>query len=445
MNHRILRAVPEQLPGRNPSFFLKGNLMSLLHHVQSLWKMLRPNPRKTAPARVGGLFCAPLTAAAGWWRDDPAEQLRNYQSWVYAAVNAIAQEIARQRPYLYLNTGQAEHEHLPLPHQHPLCRLLEHPNPWLTPWEMWYLTVVYLELTGNCFWYLAESTSDDRRLGVPAEVWIVPTPWVKVIPDAREFVKGYAIAAPGMPVQTFAPSEIIHLKYPNPLDPHYGLSPLQANALTVDANTELLKSRYQTFLAGPRPGVVLQTEQTLTDQTVQRLEDKLTEKFSGRANWHRPMILEQGLTASPWTLTPAEMDYLNSARMTRDEILAIFRVPPAITGIVENLGLGGQIWFGSRIMFCEGTIQPKLDLIGQALTRDLGCRYGPDVVITFPDCSPRVLEERRKDDEIDARLGLRTYNEIRRGRGLTPFTDPQFDQPLLPKLLTRSGRSIRRV
>ena len=24
------------------------------------------------------------------------------------------------------------------------------PNPWLTPWELWYLTVVYLELTGNC-------------------------------------------------------------------------------------------------------------------------------------------------------------------------------------------------------------------------------------------------------------------------------------------------------
>ena len=68
--------------------------------------------------------------------------------------------------------------------------------------------------------------------------------------------------------RSFTPAEIVHLKYPNPLNPHYGLSPLQANALTVDANTELLKSRYQTFLVGPRPGVVLQSDQTLTDQTV---------------------------------------------------------------------------------------------------------------------------------------------------------------------------------
>ncbi len=84
------------------------------------------------------------------------------------------------------------------------------------------------------------------------------------------------------------------------------------------------------------------------------------------------------------------------------------------------------------MMFCEGTIQPKLELIAQALTRDLASRYGPDVAISFPDCSPRVLADRRKDDEIDAKLGLRTYNEIRKSRGLQPIADPKFDSPILP-------------
>ena len=60
-----------------------------------------------------------------------------YQSWVYAAVNAIAQEVARQRPFLFVNTGQADHEQTPLPHTHPLARLLDYPNPWTTPWELW--------------------------------------------------------------------------------------------------------------------------------------------------------------------------------------------------------------------------------------------------------------------------------------------------------------------
>ena len=118
--------------------------------VSRLFKALRPAPPKAPPPRIASVF-APPYPAGGWWHDDPAEQLRNYRSWVYAAVNAIAQEAARHKPFLYLNTGQAEHEQSALPHTHPLCRLLDRPNPWLTPWELWYLTVVYLELTGNCF------------------------------------------------------------------------------------------------------------------------------------------------------------------------------------------------------------------------------------------------------------------------------------------------------
>lgn len=394
--------------------------MTLRTRFAAVLKALRPPPDSTVPPRVGAVFSPPgpgAYLASGWWRDDPAEQVRQYQSWVYAAVNAIAQEVARQKPFLFRATGQADHQQTPLAHDHPLCRLLARPNPWLTPWELWYLTVVYLELTGNCFWYVAPGGE-----GTPAELWVIPTPWVTVVPDAHSFVKHYEVRSGGPRSELFAPDEIVHVKYPNPADPHWGLSPLRANALAVDANVELLKSRHQTFQCGPRPGVMLQTDQTLTDQTVSRLEEKLSDKFAGRRNWHRPLVLEQGLKASPWTLTPAEMDFPNSSRLTRDEILAVFRVPPPVTGIVEASGLGGEIWSGARMMFCEGTVQPKLDLIAQVLTRDLGSRYGPDVAVEFPDCSPRVAAQRRADDEQDARLGLRTVNEIRQARGLPPLS-----------------------
>jgi hypothetical protein len=94
--------------------------------------------------------------------------------------------------------------------------------------------------------------------------------------------------------------------------------------------------------------------------------------------------------------------------------------------------VGADIWFGARVMFCEGTVQPKLELIGQCLTRDLARRFGPDLAVSFPECSPRNQDQRRKDDELDAMLGLRTYNEVRRARGLPPYADPRFDRPILP-------------
>ena len=166
---------------------------------------------------------------------------------------------------------------------------------------------------------------------------------------------------------------------------------------------------------------MLQSPQTLSDQTVKRLEEKLQSKFGGRENWQRPLVLEQGLTASPWTLTPAEMDFLNSSRMTRDEIFALFRVPPPVAGVMENTGLGTDIWLGARAVFCESTVQPKLDLIGQILTKDLGRRYGATMVVFFPDCSPRAVELQRKHDESDVALGIRTVNEVRQSRGLEPL------------------------
>ena len=190
---------------------------------------------------------------------------------------------------------------------------------------------------------------------------------------------------------------------------------------------------------------MLQTEQTLTDQTVTRLEEKLQAKFSGRDNWHRPLVLEQGLKASPWTLTPAEMDFLNSSRMTRDEILAVFRVPPPITGIVENMGLGADIWFGARVMFCEGTIQPKLDLIGQALTRDLGRRYGPDVAVELPGLfaaepgpTPQGRRTGREARPADFQRDPQEPRPATRSRTRASI------KPILPKALDRVGRASAR-
>jgi hypothetical protein len=51
---------------------------------------MRAMLKRPAESRMAEVFAAPsVSRPAGWWRDDQVEQLRNYQSWVYAAVNAI--------------------------------------------------------------------------------------------------------------------------------------------------------------------------------------------------------------------------------------------------------------------------------------------------------------------------------------------------------------------
>jgi hypothetical protein len=77
------------------------DLLCLLNHTR------RPRTGEPIPVepRCRGSCCPHEVARPAGGRDDQVEQLRNYQS-VYAAVNAIAQEIAMQRPTLYLNTAR---------------------------------------------------------------------------------------------------------------------------------------------------------------------------------------------------------------------------------------------------------------------------------------------------------------------------------------------------
>ena len=105
------------------------------------------------------------------------------------------------------------------------------------------------------------------------------------------------------------------------------------------------------------------------------------------------------------------------------------------------MGLGADIWFGARVMFCEGTVQPKLDLIGQALTRDLGRRLRAG---RGDRASPTARRATRtsaaSDDELDARTGLRTFNEIRRSRGLRPYADAAVRSSRFCRLSSSGGR-----
>ena len=161
------------------------------------------------------------------WAEDVEEQVRHYRHWVYAAVRAIASKVAGTELTLCARRADGVDEVTDL--AHPLVRLLEEVNPFETRHGLWERTVTFLELTGNAYWYVAEN-----RLGVPAEIWLIPSQMMRVVPDRQRFIKGYVCRVEGSEVG-FDRRDIIHLKYPNPRSLYYGRGPLQAAAASVDA------------------------------------------------------------------------------------------------------------------------------------------------------------------------------------------------------------------
>ena len=226
--------------------------MSVLHRLSSLFKHLRAASRRP---RTGSRRCSPRRSrrpAGGGATTRPSSSATTARGCTPPSTPSPRRSPGSGRSCT-ANTGQAEHDQsrCRTPTRLPTARPAE---PVADPVGAVVSHDRISRTHRQRFWYVAPQRSATRGSARRAKSGSSRRRGCGSSRTAREFVKAYQVAAPGVPAETFGPDEIIHLKYPNPLDPHYGLSPLQANALTVDANTELLKSALPDVPGRPAAG-----------------------------------------------------------------------------------------------------------------------------------------------------------------------------------------------
>lgn len=340
------------------------------------------------------------------WREDVQAQVRQYQQWVYVAVRAISARVAGTAIDFY-----DEKNNSPLPTEHPLRELFREVNPFDTTVTLWMKTMMFLELTGNAYWYLGGVAGGKQAGANPvSEIWIIPSQYMRVIPDDESYIGGYEYSCGGVR-ERFSPEEIVHLRYPSPESVYYGRGPLQAAADSVEAHAAMKRAERRSFEIGAFPGLAISTEEKLSPGVRQRLEEAFERGFSGADRAGRTLILEQGLKVRPFTLSPREMDFMQSSRMTRDEILAVFGVPAAVAGISEDVNRASAE--AMLYTFAENTILPKLRLIEAQLTQDICRRFGHRIAARFNSPVPAVRAEDRADMEMRLRYGVTTPQEER--------------------------------
>ncbi len=374
----------------------------------TLWERVRravgrPAPRTDAadPA-LASVFAAgaPFGDAPAPWADDPHEQVRHYRHWIYAAVRAIATRVAGT-PLAFVRTDTGER----LDPAHPLPALLAEVNPFDTAVSLWTRTMIHLELTGNAYWY-----APANALGRVAALWLLPSQHMRVVPDRARFVGAYLFRATGVEGR-FGPGGVIHLKYPGPESAYYGKGPLQAAAGSVDSHEAMKTAERRSFANGAFPGLAVQTGEKLSADVRKRLEEALRRGFGGPDRAGRALILEQGLSVRPFTFSPREMDFLESSRMTRDEILAVFGVPAAVAGISEDVNRASAE--AMERIFYRNTVAPKLALLAQQIQQDLLGAYPARLRCEFAPGLPDDRRERRQDAVAAFDRGALSRDELR--------------------------------
>ncbi len=382
--------------------------MSIVNKVMSFIqrKSSRALPLSLSVLPWGDGYATPVD-----WRSKQYMELygdAEYSSvWVYASVKAIAQTVASVPFVFYKDTASGREK---LPQSHPLVRLFWGVNPVMSRYDFWEASMVYLELTGNCFWALEKSDSD----GLPAEIWPLRPDRMRIVPNKEEMVDGYLFSV-GEKNVGYGRDEMIHVKYFNPLSELWGMSPLGAARQGLLGDFYAVMYNQKFFKQGARPSGVLTTDTQLDDASMRRLRAEFDQAYSGAERSHRVILLEKGLNWQSVSLAQKDMEFIEQRRLSREEILAVYKVPPIEVGILEHANYANS-QTQDKIFWTKGVI-PRLKKIEECLNTFLVPRFGSGIFGEFDLSKVEALRENEveKSDIATKLVGsdVWTVNEAR--------------------------------
>lgn len=122
-------------------------------------------------------------------------------------------------------------------------------------------------------------------------------------------------------------SDVLHFKTLTD-DGVTGISPIDqcANALKWGNSLEEFGSTF--FSNGAKPSSILQTDRALSDTALQRLKTSFNNNYGKLKNSNSTIVLEEGLTFKPISISPEQAQFLSSRQFSIEEVARIFNVPP---------------------------------------------------------------------------------------------------------------------
>tara|TARA_R110000744_G_scaffold72211_1_gene145153 strand:+ start:2214 stop:3407 length:1194 start_codon:yes stop_codon:yes gene_type:complete len=107
-----------------------------------------------------------------------------------------------------------------------------------------------------------------------------------------------------------------------------GISPL-AQCQSALKWTDSLEKFGETFFSnGAKPSSILQTDKSLSDSAMQRLKSSFNNNYAKLNNSNSTIVLEEGLTFKPISISPDQAQFLQSRKFSIEEICRIYNLAP---------------------------------------------------------------------------------------------------------------------
>jgi len=343
------------------------------------------------------------------WNEADLIQQYSTSVYVFRSVKVIADTIGSIEYNLHRITntkGDVQEVQM-----HPILDLMYRPNPFQTWTQFIKITSTNKSLTGEAYWHKVRNNA-----GQVVELWNIRPDLMRPIAHSTEYISHYEFTAQGN-ITRFEVADIVHLFDTNPIDNRTGVAALQAAKDRVQVEEYANEYQRNFFLNNARPDALLSNPETWSDEQKAEMRLDWNQKFQGRGNNSKIAFLEGGTQYQQVSTTQKEMDFIESMKFTRDDILVAFGVPKGLI-ISDDVNLAnGEMAMQS---FMTNTIDPEAKQIFEAINeqlirKDFGEEYFIEYVSPIPEKREALALEIKELTDL-----VYTRNESRLRLGLEP-------------------------
>ncbi len=371
-------------------------------------KSLSPAAKKSLPGYLAGNLMRSYMVMPGqpvWMERDYNQFSRDAYAKNVIAFRAISMvaSAAASIPYLlYYKNRNGKRELM----SHPALSLLARPNPMQSMNSFLQALYHYKMISGNAYVQAVMPAGE-----APKELYLLRPDRIQVIAGKNAIPAAYRYTvdekAVDFPVDRISGrSRILHIKNFHPTNDWYGLSPIEAAAYSIDQHNQASQWNQALMQNGARPSgaLVVRSEMgggVLSEDQYNRVKLQIDEQFSGMENAGRPLLLEGGLEWKEMSLSPKDMDFIQSKNASARDIALAFGVPPQL------LGIPGDSTYNNlqeaRVSLWEQTILPLAAATAEALNHWLLPLFGDglELVPNTDDILPLAIRNQAIWDRVE--------------------------------------------
>lgn len=257
--------------------------------------------------------------------------------WVYACVNRIATS-ASSAPLVFYegkpdripSTTPNEKERIK-DREHPVFKLFNPPKPptIISLKQLMYRTFVHESLDGLIFWVIERKKGIATSIDLRLKTELRPVLEYKGNDTTRPILRGWEDSSG----KKYLPEDVLPIDSYNPKDPLAGLSRLNPARLSLESEFNIAGWNSAFFRSGMKNPLLIQAKGQLNTTQKKEIRSEIVNYYSGVDGAHGALLMSGGVEVKPLVVNPKDVDFIRGKELNREEILAVYGVPPAIVGI----------------------------------------------------------------------------------------------------------------